>query len=305
MKKIFSFTQFVNESYAVNEGGGAGIEFKTNVDVVATYLLSSDSLERKTVKINVADTFDAEGYDDGMNGVGSWMLQSSLSDPKLASIMSIPIDNVEKLKYFYEDIVLPEDKENDIKVVGDLFVAIPDLVLHLTMDISFKNYSEMHFGGYVRGSFKSGDIIIGNEDAKYDTGDYDTVSLAASSSGTDYAIYDASEIIDEIKPQLAAKDTFVNFYENVFNSIDDNYDNYIKSELLDNDIDEGDVDEEILKYIDDNDLDITIDDFKKDAKKYVNDDFIEFMRNNDRYNTNKWDSYINGLRDMYSTGNEH
>jgi len=310
MKRIFGFNEFVNENYRLNEGGGAGIDFKTDVDINLTLELSASGLTEASKKIEMADTFDAEGYDDGMNEVGTWMLKSGLDlklDKLENKIKQIPIGSVSDDSGLFDDLGIEEAAREDVKKLGDLFIAQPELVLNVTFNISFKNYREMHFAGYIRGKFEKGDLIIGGDAAKYDNGDYDSITLSSGSGRVEEfeLNFDSqvAELIDDVKPQLTATATFVEFYTNVFDRTNENFDAYIKAELLENDIEADEVDEEIQEYIDNNDLEITIDDFKKEKEKYVNDEFIDFMKDKDDYHTRKWDNYWSGLKDDYGKDN--
>lgn len=304
MKKIFGFNRFVNENYQINEGGGAGIDFKTsNVDVTLKLEMTADELVEKEKSIETADTFDATGYDDGMTDCGMWLLKTYLDvdyNKLKEAISQIPVDAVQGTD-FAEEVGI---EGKDVKKIGDLFIAQPELVLNINFNISFKNYNEMHFAGYTRGKFKKGAVVIGGPQAKYDTGDYDSITV--SDGGHEYELYFDSQVydlVDFVKPQLMATDTFLKFYETVFDRTNENFDKFIKSELLDNDIDEGDIDEDIQEYIDNNELDITIEEFKKEASKYVNDEFVEFMKGQDDYHTRKWDSYWGDIKDEYGKDN--
>lgn len=313
MKKIFNFSQFVNENYKINEGGGAGIDFKTNVDLTALYELSHNSIKMVKQDISMSDTFDAHGYEDGMSNVGTWMLKASGGDPDIKKIMQIPISSIESNEdRFFDDIEMPDKNRADIKKLGDVFIAMPELVLNLSFDLSYKNYREMHFGGYSRGSFKKEDIIIGNEGTKYDGGDYDSITISygtASHGGpaSGYDIYTGDsqigELIDDVRPQLAATDKFLEFYKEVFNN-HDSYNSYIKSELIDNDLTADVVtDEEIQEYIDSNDLDLDVATIRNNADKYVDEEFVEFMKNQSNYNDMKWETYQIDLGERYGKDN--
>lgn len=305
MKKILNFEKFVNESYQkLNEGGGAGIDFKTSADVTLKLDMTADRLDEMEKKINVADTFDAHGYDDGMSEAGTWMFKSGLDidyDKMHKMLSQIPIGSVQESREFLEEIGVQDDDK--IQKLGDLFIAQPELVLSVKFDMSFKEYREMHFAGWVRGSFKEGDLIIGSSKCKYDNGDYDSVTISDGNREFELSFdSQVGELVDLVKPQLTATKTFVQFYEAVFNS-HKGFDEFIKSELVDNDVQEGIVDEYIEEYIADNELDITLEDFKDDTKKYVTDDFVEFMHKKERYYTSKWDSYTSMLQDDYGKDN--
>jgi len=275
MKKILNFLGFVNENYQINEGGGAGITFQTNVDVNATYEVSATSVERKKMDISMDETFTAIGYDDGMNDVGTWMLKASAGDIELNTLMNIPVDSITNLDDLLDDIDMPESKRDGLEKIGDIYLELPDLVLNIALDITYKDYRDMHFGGWIRGTFKKGALIIGADGTKYDNGDYDSVTLSYD-SGQTYEIYideKSGDLIEEVKPQLIATDTFVEFYTDVFN-YEDNYNKFVKSELIDNDLIDDTYDEKVLDYIESNDLDITVDEFKADTQQYVTDKFV-------------------------------
>lgn len=306
MKRILDFSKFVNENYQpLNEGGGAGIDFKTSADVTLKLDMTADRLDETEKKIDVAETFDAHGYDDGMSEAGTWMFKSGLDidyDKMHKMLLQIPIDSVQESREFLEEIGVQDDDK--IQKLGDLFIAQPELVLGIKFDMSFKEYREMHFQGWVRGTFKEGDLVIGSSKCKYDNGDYDSVTISDGGNSEFELSFDSQvgELVDLVKPQLTATKTFVEFYEAVFNS-HKGFEAFIKSELIDNDVAEGIVDDDIEEYIADKELDITLEEFKEDTKKYVTDDFVEFMNKREKYYGNKWDSYTSMLQDDYGKDN--
>lgn len=302
MGRIHDFKSFVNEAYKVNEGGGAGIEFKVGkVSVTFQAELSAGAgLDIKKQDISMDDTYNAHGYDDGMSDVGTWMFKTELDEIKDKNLLNIKLDSISNATDLLNDLDIPESEHDKIETIADLLKASPESVLDIVCDLTFKDYREMHFAGYIRGSFKKDEVIIGNSDTKYDSGDYDSLTI----NGYDVQIEgSAADFVDELKPQLKAKESFLDFYKAVFSDMYENFEKFMKDELIENDIEEGRVDDEIQEYIENNDMEITLEDFKKDKKKYVTDDFVDFMKNKGEYNDSKWDVFLSMTKEDWSKEN--
>jgi len=139
-------------------GGGAGINFKWDVDMTRTYAIAKFDGRRWICELHgdlpSMDKFDAIGYDDG---------QRNVNGNKMLKFKSIDVDwyKVEKeLLYQTED-----DIEDGTITKGD------------TIEVDIDRYDwedTMLFKGYVRGKIKQNDVfnVEGNATAYTDYGSY-------------------------------------------------------------------------------------------------------------------------------------
>jgi hypothetical protein len=316
-KRVMDFESYVKESRKlekVNEGGGAGVEITLDsVDLEARYLVKGKDVKVKSYEVKLSDEFNADGYDDGMHNVSTDMLSISedFPVPSLKNVRSLDLkfaDTDDDKIAFLNDITGSDFTEEEVEkfsTVGDVLDAFPDAEIEIYVNLSMSNFSEMRFGGWMRGDIKNGEVVIGGdpEKIKYNSSDYDAVSISASGNNNDeYEIYgtSADELISSVLPIIVAKEKFEKFWSQVFRHESESYRAFYK-EYLKTDVLDDEVDEELSLYLEDNDkLEITIEDFKGDMDDYI-DDFFEYLI--DKEYEKYWDFYSQELKSEYSNQN--
>lgn len=210
-------------------GGGSGINFttngNTNLDVIGKLFKSSNNLK---VKVETADSFDAQGYMDGMSNVKMDILECK--PPKVDTI----VDALKKISLNENDmydIVDESDKKFDddekdmilsnCKTLDDILDYIKEVKIEVYL--SFKNYKKMIFGGYTRGRISKGDLIMDESD------DYEGEILI---NGIAIDIY--SEELKELSPVYLAGEDFVHFYNGIFYDAYSNIESNIRQTIKDN-----------------------------------------------------------------------
>lgn len=211
MKYIKLFEAFTK----LNEGGGAGIEFKIK-DVVfnADLIITNGSVRVENPKLELPETFDAKGYDDGLSDVKTDILTVDYSNLSItwdkikdSKIQALYIDNEE----LFEDIFSSEGEKFDsallsqLSTLEDIFKFLPDATLNVKLDYHL-DYTTMVFGGWVRGSFEVGQ----------------TLATAQDWNGEYTSTYLNDERIDDFEfnklsfPTIKVTEEFVDFYNEVF-----------------------------------------------------------------------------------------
>jgi hypothetical protein len=318
MKKIYTFQQFINEN-KINEGGGAGVTITLDdtLYVTAVYVLSANSVFVEKTKVDMGESFAAEGYDDGMSNVGTWLLKVddvNLKQPARSRFDAIKLtfmDDRDK-QLFIESLSHKEytEEEWDImdtsfETIGDVFEHWPDLKIPLNISLSIKNYKEQHFGGWVRGSIKVGSTVIGN-----DGGDLDDSSEILIGED-DYALYTNGEdvladLLNYIRPDLVATEEFEKFWNAVFQNQDSNYESYAKDELkyrITEDDDET-YHDYVEEYFDEEDPEIvSLEDFVKNYDTYK-EAFEKWFLSDDTRRNLFWDTFIESQQDSWSPSNK-
>lgn len=263
IKSINEWKKKGNSFKKLNEGGGSGIAFKATATVQLFYQFTKledgkvgvDLLEKKIT----VPSFDAEGYDDGMNDVKSFLINWKLEDFTWDSIKDKDIvmsDTIQDLNDFLDNKLDVEDctlknvmSSSDIKTIG--------VSLYYTVD-----FNTMHFAGYTRGKFEIGSLVFNDADNKTEV----STDEAYFTINEDNDIYSLDEFsMDNIVPALNgyATEDFLYFYKDVFeyNAIDD-YEKKMYEDL----VIEGTLDNELIQYLDANAIDISIEDFKAQLK---------------------------------------
>lgn len=278
--KINEFKTYLSTLKSVNEGGGSGIIFKTeNVNLTVQYILekTKDGYKHTLVSSNVdCDTFDATGYDDGGNNFNcDTIIDWSVPALTLDDLMSIVISDSSDFVGITEGNL----------TIGQIFSQLGEDMKTITIDISATyNYNNIKFPGYMRGIISTGDVIFAQENNRYGL-DYNYYEIYIKYNND---IYDTNAdndvIITKISPIGKASENFTSFYNDVFN-----YDltSDAKINLYYTIINTDTYDDEVEDYIDINDLNLTIDEFKKsleNEEEYIQDDefwnWIETNHNN-------------------------
>jgi len=195
-------------------GGGAGIQFKTNG---STKLYVEASVSKKGLKINnltaePAESFDAKGYMDGMDNVRIDLLTLVL--PKKKDVAEALV----KTKVESEIVAKLTGKEAEVKTIGELG-AMLSKPIDVYVEVNF-DYDDMSFAGYMRGTFKVGDVVMGKADIN---GDYSFMEVGGHRN-----YYDPE---GDIAPSYEATQDFLYFYEDAFRNLDDDI-NSMKEEMI-------------------------------------------------------------------------
>jgi hypothetical protein len=301
---ITSINEF--KKYVVNEGGGAGIEFKLpDVFVELEYKLYKKNDEYKidlrTSTVTYEGKLSAIGYEDGIN-------------------------DVDATNMFQTDVPTPDDKLFDIiyDVYGDgtRYTArqILDDAQMNEVFMSFQlyvDYSKMYSAGYIRSDVNVGDVIFTgkdtdtdateiegqlewNEDGNKVVGDFDDDNADNNNIlTTDY-------VSNHMLPTLKATKKFVEMYNNVFN-FQDNI-----SDLIRNNVtiafDNGDIDDYLFqtylssgknKYNREDVLEIGFGDTRKDELPDLINDIVDVLNEDESYITYLYDVHNDDLNELY------
>ena len=225
MKHLPNFIEFINEAKKLNEGGGAGIEYKMDsVDITVQFQIDAKKVRITKTSSDIADSFDASGYDDGMDDVRTKGILK-IDDKELKNLDS---------KFFY-DIEFMESKnisklfkldsswveENmvgtgymDSITFKKLFELNPDIKLKGELKIYFENIASMTGRGWTRKSeYKVGDDLFYVDDS---VADFNEIELTLN--GVDFT-YSSSDVDMRSLPEfhIKADKEFNNFYQDVFN----------------------------------------------------------------------------------------
>ncbi len=212
MKHIKLFEAFTK----LNEGGGAGIDFKIeNVTFSANLVITSGMVKVENPKLELPPTFDAKGYDDGLSNVKTDILAVDYSNLSItwdkikdSKIQALHTDNAE----LFNDIFSSEGEKfgsallSHLSTFEDLFKFLPDATLNIKLDYHL-DYSTMVFRGWVRGEF-----VVGQ-----------TLATAQDWDGEYTHTYLGDERIDELDfdkisfPIIKVTEEFIQFYNDVFN----------------------------------------------------------------------------------------
>lgn len=314
MKRILDFKGFVNES-RVNEGGGAGVNFTIDeVSLKAEYILTKDDVKVNKVEVSLSDTFKAEGYDDGMSDVGTWLLtvdDSAAKGVTRKDLANLPLSTWGDFMDVLENTIglnMDADEFNAIeedeakkkyKIVDDLFDAYPDLEIEFSVSMTYKEFEDSLFSGWIRGDVKVGDVVIAGN--KYDTGDYDEFLIAGVEMNQ--REQEIGEFLEGLTPKLKAGKRFPEFWNTVFKNEYEKYKEYVEYEL-EYRVTEDEFDDEIEAYLESNEVDfagVTLDDFKKDYKEKYSEDFLQYWMD-EKYEY-FWNDYYESVMDTYAPGN--
>lgn len=236
--KILNFKAFMESRKikAINEGGGAGIEFSTNLPDLITieFILSKGKLKNNAEDaIIVFDEIRAEGYADGGTGsdIPLSMEYNINNDALIEAFKNITIDD---LVYGQgEDRVIDgfdkDEKwlEENLETTLYKLSYIEDIVIILELDNT--KLSEMHFAGYIRGTFREGDSVFSNSDAYKDHSSvyindiefYKTRNYDGAWKGGKWVVTSGENtgtLEDAVLPVFNATPEFVDFYQDTFES---------------------------------------------------------------------------------------
>lgn len=244
-KTINEWKQYIKP---INEGGGAGISFKTDVFINIRGFITKDKIEITDKDIR-CESFNAEGYEVGMSNIDPKIIVWEIPEITKEMILNIKLVDNDDAEYTMENQLNLEDTKQ--------------------IDFEFEctyTYDNMHFGGWLRGKLKEGDVIFNqklNYNSNYDFND-ETISLTRIDKDGSQNILDEdyinNEIFIDIAPIGKAGEEFEYFYNDVFEySAIDDAKSLAYSEVIGNDK----YDDDIQQYIDDNGIDITLEEYKK------------------------------------------
>lgn len=229
---------------AINEGGGAGISFKTSANIWYVGSISKEDFkfEVTTKEVNPADSFNADGYDDGMHDVDNRLIAWSAPDLTEEMVMSIKLDG---------------------STMGDEIQKYEKIQFKIEAKYIYDN---MHFGGWVRGELKEGDLIFSqelNRNKQYDFEDNNIDLTGIEADGSQINIdeyYDNEELFVKLAPKGIATEEFTYFWLDVFK-----YDLTADSEnaAYDRAINDDTYDSTIEEYMSENDITMSLEEYKK------------------------------------------
>jgi hypothetical protein len=295
--KFLESVKVTDNTRKMNEGGGAGIDFKTTFTLDVELKVSNDTVE--VVKYVIDGTsFDAKGYDDGMQNVKFDLLKS---------VQKVPtIEEIKQLRFLYDtdkygiqvDSGIPEDQITEGPLtLGDVMAKMPVAVYNISSSIDIE-YQNMLFGGWTRGNVEEGTTIFDGK--TYELTHDDNMYCQVEGHDESYKAEMPEELTDKLMPSFVATDEFVNFYNAVFNI--DAYDEiiqYFKSDA-DTDDEDGKALSLAKRFCEENDIEYTLDDIVSVVTSEDNADaFAQFLLNDEDYNYISNDSYWSMMRDMY------
>lgn len=233
--KILNFKAFMESRKVktINEGGGAGIEFSTVLpELNIQFILTKGKLKNNAEDaIIVFDEIKAEGYYDGGTGLDIPLsVEYDIdNDALIEAFKNITIGD---LAYGEGEDRVIKGFDKDEKWLEENFETtlhelsyIEDIVIIIEMfDMTL---SEMHFAGYVRGTFGEGDSIFSNSDAYKDYSSvyindvefHETRNFKGEWKGGKWMVNFGANINtfeDAVLPVLKATPEFVEFYQDTF-----------------------------------------------------------------------------------------
>jgi len=213
----------INEWKKMNEGGGAGITFKTldAVQVDAEYILNANGLRMISSSVIPFETFSALGYDDGRASVQAEGLFNSVEHfNKLTAddFMDITFGELYYMNGTETERILGVeiDENNESTTIREYLNQDSENSFNISISVGI-NYDKMHFGGWSRGTFDEGDLIFTNGDCDY--------------SGDGYGIYidnklnikNDFDVTTKIAPDFSATEAFVEWFKYEYDNTDDEY----------------------------------------------------------------------------------
>lgn len=181
-------TNLINKiAKKITAGGGAGINFSIN-EMSGSVFFTIKGTPEKYSMVNQSNdlfihSFNARGYDDGMDNVDGKIIFRSIDlDDLYANCLNI----IEKQV---------EDNKDDTEFVQNLAEGIQNEVNFIRSD------DTMIYGGYVRGTLKQGDVINFNVGFQltndWDTEEFDTNIAAQISQEGEYWYQDVFQYVYE------------------------------------------------------------------------------------------------------------
>jgi len=244
----------------LNEGGGAGISFKTSVNIYFQGIITKDTFEVTTKSITADESFSAEGYDDGMSKVKSDIINFTGPELTREMVLAIKLDDGTVI----EELNKPETES-----------------IKFQLETRY-NYDNMHFGGWVRGKFAVGDVVFSqelNRNKEFDVVDDNidlTVVTADGENILDVDVYN-DEILKQLAPVGTATEEFTYFYQDVFdyNNLED------AKSIAYQAVTTGDgYDSELEEYMLNNDLTMPLEEYKLtfDSLEELPEDLYKFLQ---------------------------
>ncbi len=253
----------------MNEGGGAGISFETEITLNISCKLSKDNLEIISQSID-CEKFSAKGYDDGMIDIDC----SKLID------WTIPTLTKEMLFTL---------KTDDQITLGEYLSQPENDFINIELYCTYE-YKCMHFGGQMRGKLEQGDIIFSQElnRNKELSISYDEITT----NDVEIDNYDNQDFQAQLAPVGKGKEDFNYFWQDVFE-----YDNLEDAkalayqEIIFYDIYDSDLEEYMLN----NDITMSLEEYKKQLKEIegdnLPDDLYDFLQKEKDLETRANDSH--------------
>jgi len=168
------------------------------------------------------------------------------------------------------------DNYNGEETIGDYLKNNEHEIIKIESDKSYA-INDMIFGGWVRGKVETGMLLTIKEDDL--TGEY----------SYDYINDVKVDLSINLIPKIEFAEGFVHFYDSVFANVHENYEAYLKSTLKENDS----LDNDIEEYIENNNLTISVEEFKADDK--LVSDLAEDLASEAK----DWDDYYSMLEDEF------
>lgn len=200
----------------INEGGGAGIEFKMeDVRVNINFELINGEVENCKVDYTLPDSFDALGYDDGMGNVSTndmfnWNINAEELCKKIANT---------KLTFYDWELGSDLDFEKEGATLVDFSKQNSDT--YFPVEINFSGeISSMLFGGWLRGKIEEGDTIFNSGDMNKDDVGLDFIIDNESLYLRDY------DVVINHFPAITATKRLETFYKDVFKFVGEEDDDY-------------------------------------------------------------------------------
>ena len=276
MKYLLKYKQFESK---INEGGGAGISIDNcDISINVSFDVTLNKIDNFKSSYNLGETIDVKGYDDGMLGIKTEGL-FNITMPETISYETIANITFENLKKnFYENVFIEDifDNYNGEETIGDYLKNNEHEIIKIESDKSYA-INDMIFGGWVRGKVETGMLLTIKEDDL--TGEY----------SYDYINDVKVDLSINLIPKIEFAEGFVHFYDSVFANVHENYEAYLKSTLKENDS----LDNDIEEYIENNNLTISVEEFKADDK--LVSDLAEDLASEAK----DWDDYYSMLEDEF------
>lgn len=247
MKKLLYYKDFLNEHKKINEGGGAGINFSTDINVIGVYTIEKDKLKVVDTDVELSDSFNAHGYMEGMDNVTTKLLKidsKKLENPSLEILQNIRFKfDVHNDKFFEILDYLDIKVSDDIKTMEDaieslqkrlsiteelkikhIFKLNPEAKFDIIIELSGE-YESMKFAGYVRGGFEEGDIVFESQDANIELNtklntEEDSYEFWLDESFKEFN--NSDRLTNYFMPELKATKDFVTFYNTLFKNYTEN-----------------------------------------------------------------------------------
>jgi hypothetical protein len=219
--KIKNWKQFNENMKPLNEGGGAGKDINFNdISFKIGLTLTLKGITEYKNEINLGESFDVSGYQDGMNNISTIDMFETKLEYKLDHQKMLDL-TLGQIRY-YSDQFFPGDDDPDKTTLRQLLESGEENDFDIILE-GGGSYSYMFGGGYIHSSVKQGQTIL-SETLDLNNG-YDVYI-------DDTIIYDCLfKYADEnVIITLTAKEKLANLWIDLFeNNLD--YDTFVKDEI--------------------------------------------------------------------------